>query len=741
MSPSEPTVISGRYLLRSFRRRTLFSEDHLAHDQLLDRPVVFKALHPHLVRDRAFVERFRERAQAAAKVTTPGLAAVLDWGRDPAGFHDRPGPTYYLVSEDVDARTATELVADNGPMPLDRALHVLTGVTTALAHVHRDGLVHGGLTPDDVTVDRNGAVRIHDLGLSLALGDTWQPADDDPRAAYWRSPEQLRGETIDARSDVYQVGLLAYFLVTGRPPFPGATTSVVRQRQLELVPPAPTRLVPTLDRGVVPIIGKSLAKGPDERYPDLVSQRAAILRFRSLRVEQARDGRGDEVVTPADPPSPRRAPEVVTPVAPTAPTAPVTDRVDDLATPAIEVPSRIVEPASAPAVDDDATSLIATGGAAAESDDADDDGTVLITRPAASTPDPDAAPSTPSAPVAAEGAVEAAAKSTSPSRRKRVRLALTLGAFVVLVGLLVVMARQLGIGAGAGRTAVPNVVGRSSADAQATLSAAGFPVEIVERANAKVPADEVIAQDPEAGLVVSRDKTVIVQVSTGTESPTIPNLVGDTADTARSKLYAAGFVAQLTEREDDTAVSGNVIEQKPAAGAAAKPGATVEVVIAKASGVVEVADVAGRTPDDARLTLTRAGFRISVQLEGSKTVAKGTTIRTDPAAGQKIDRGSTVIIYVSGGPSAPVPSVIGRTAAQAEQQLTDLGFKVDVRERPVTNDADVDKVVSQTPAGGNDADPGSTVVIRVGVRGAPSSSEPASTVPASAVPTSISTGQ
>ena len=118
-------VINGRYEIRVLLGSTSWSNDYRARDLLLDRDVVFKALRPELINDRGFIERFRAQAQAGANLTHPALASVFDWGRDSNGFGDRPGPTYYLIAEDVGGRSVRQLVEMNGPMPIDRALSIL----------------------------------------------------------------------------------------------------------------------------------------------------------------------------------------------------------------------------------------------------------------------------------------------------------------------------------------------------------------------------------------------------------------------------------------------------------------------------------------------------------------------------------------------------------------------------------------------------------------------------------------
>ena len=674
------SVINGRYRLEQWTWRTTLSDDYEAHDILLDRSVVFKALLPDLVADRHFIERFRAQAQATANLTHPALASVFDWGRDPNGIEGRDGPTYYLIAEQMTGRTLTDYVSSNGPMPLERAVHVLVGVSSALAYAHRTGVLHGSLTPDGITVSPTGVVKVFDLGLDAALGAGWMPPADHPELAVWRAPEQFRGEPAEPRTDVYQLGLIAYYLVTGRVPFKGATVDAVAERHLQSIPAAPSKINSKVPKPFEAIIGRSMAKVLDERYPTIGDQRAAIVRFR-----ESRGGAGESVL--ANGAANAGGPET-TSALPT----------QDATTLSRPAPSTVMPSAG--------------------------DATMVVTTPP---------PKTDKAPATGRRAAKRAARKAAPEpvigspdrdfkdlhrgngKRTAIYAVILLALLAILGGLVFLLYKQLGLGDSAkADIAVPSVVGRSSAEAESAISAAGLISETITEPNSSVAADEVFDQSPSAGSKVASEAKVIIKVSSGVAVPTVPNVVGDTIDTARSKLAAAGFPVAIKEKEDDSQPAGTVISQDPQAEATTPEGTTVTIIVATSTGTVEIANVAGKTPDEARLALTKAGFRIAVQTEASPTVAEGTVTRTDPPAGTKVDRGASVIIYVSGGNAVTVPSVLGQNQAAAVTTLQGLGFKVDVTARAVVDEADAGKVVSQTPAPGKQVDPGSTVAIRIG---------------------------
>ena len=681
------SVINGRYRLEQWIRRTTLSDDYEAHDILLDRAVVFKALLPDLAADRSFIERFRAQAQATANLTHPALASVFDWGRDAAGIEGRDGPTYYLIAEQMTGRTLTDYVSSNGPMPLERAVHVLVGISSALAYAHRNGVIHGGLTPEGITVSPTGVVKVFDLGLDAALGADWMPPADHPELAVWRAPEQFRGDPAEPRTDVYQLGLIAYYLVTGRVPFKGATVDAVSERHMQSIPAAPSKINSKVPKPFESIVGRSMAKVLDERYPSVADQRSAIVRFRESRLPGGPGGPGGPGAVA------ERSPSAI-------------DATTISGTGGGETAPR-VPPASPSPTAGDAT-MVAS--ALAPHDRA------RPTAPAkkgrrASKRDARSAPE--SVIGAPEGDFDELHKGSG--RRTATYAVVLLILLAVLGGLVFLLYKQLGLGEKArADIAVPSVVGRPSAEAESAISAAGLIAETILEPNSSVAADVVFDQSPSSGSKVASEAKVIIKVSSGAAVPTVPNVIGDTIDTARSKLAAAGFPVAIKEKEDDSQPAGTVIAQDPSAEATTPEGTTVTIIVATSTGTVEIANVAAKTPDEARLALTKAGFRIAVQTEASPPVAAGTVTRTDPAAGTKVDRGASVIIYVSGGNAVAVPSVLGQNQAAAVTTLQGLGFKVDVTARAVVDAGDAGKVVSQTPAPGKDVDPGSTVAIRIG---------------------------
>jgi len=761
MEPST-TVVNERYEVEIAQVvQTPLTEDHRAHDLMLDRPVVFKTLADELVTDRGFVERFRRHVQAAANLTHPNITAVYDWGRDKAGIGSRPGPTYYVITERVSGRTVAGYVDSKGALPVARALHVMLGVTAALSYAHRNGTLHGGLRPQVVSVTPNGLAKVSDFGFERSLGVDWSPEEDRPDDAAWRAPELVRSEEPDERTDVYGAGLLLYFLVTGQAPFSGATASDLARKHLDAIPPAPSKTNTEIPRALEVIIGRSMAKRREDRFATVADLRAALVRFRdSLSgapatpttpvilsppvIETPSPGMANPADTPSTnddatrwSPFPATSPPV-TPVPPALVDAPhpgaLITGVPAASLPPITFPPTATLPPRPPTfadepdppkpgITDDATVLAsATAMNDAKHDESGIDATSVLP-----TGRSDGNPTGPDNPMA-------------PRSDKRQSIWPLAAIFAVLLAVLVglgwLLISSLNLTSSGGKkVTVPSVVGKSSTDAKTALTGAGLTFKINTATNASAVADSVYDQSPAAGESIGEGSTVILSVSAGSGVPRVPDVVGQTESAARAVMAAVGLGVDRQEREDETAAPGTVIEQIPKADTVIDASIIrVTFVVSKSTGKLAIPDVAGMTP--AEVSKAMISFRYVIQGEASPTVEKTKATRTEPAAGTKLDKGGAVTVFVSKGPSVAVPGVIGQKDANALAALTAAGFNVDRRTRPVSDSTGIGVVLEQTPAGGDSAVPGATVSIVIGALD-PSATTTRPPRPTTTIPTSV----
>jgi beta-lactam-binding protein with PASTA domain/tRNA A-37 threonylcarbamoyl transferase component Bud32 len=278
MEPNQPPrVLSGRYELSHLVARGGMAEVYRAQDRLLDRPVALKILFPELSVDRAFVERFRREAQAAANLSHPNIVPVFDWGED--------NGTYYIVMEFIDGRALSSILRTAGPMHPDRAAEIGADVAIALAYAHRHGVIHRDVKPGNVLITEDGIVKVTDFGIARAINteESLTQTGAVMGTATYFSPEQAEGMGVDARSDIYSLGVVLFEMVTGRPPFMGDTPVAVASKHVRENPPTPREINPSVPPDLEAIILKCLAKSPEYRYATGDDLRVDLLRFREGR--------------------------------------------------------------------------------------------------------------------------------------------------------------------------------------------------------------------------------------------------------------------------------------------------------------------------------------------------------------------------------------------------------------------------------------------------------------------------
>ena len=230
-----PRVFSNRYELTHLIARGGMAQVYRARDRLLDRPVAIKVLFPELSVDRAFVERFRREAQAAANLSHPNIVPVFDWGED--------GGTYFIVMEFIDGQPLSAVLRATGPMPADRVADIGSHVAAALAYAHRHGVVHRDVKPGNVLITDDGLVKVTDFGIARAVNteESLTQTGAVMGTATYFSPEQAEGIGVDSRSDIYSLGVVLYEMVAGRPPFLGESPVAVASKHVRDQPPCPAR--------------------------------------------------------------------------------------------------------------------------------------------------------------------------------------------------------------------------------------------------------------------------------------------------------------------------------------------------------------------------------------------------------------------------------------------------------------------------------------------------------------------
>ena len=551
MTTGVPEQLGDRYRLGELLGRGGMAEVHIGQDVRLGRDVAVKMLRPDMARDPTFQARFRREAQSAASLNHPAIVAVYDTGED--DFAGNPVP--YIVMEYVEGSTLRELLASGSRLVPERALEITDGILNALAYSHQRGIVHRDIKPANVMLNRNGEVKVMDFGIARAMADgasTMTQTSAVIGTAQYLSPEQARGEQVDARSDIYSTGCLLYELLAGRPPFVGDSPVSVAYQHVREEPIPPSHFDPDVPAAADAIVMKALTKDREERYQSADEMRADIQRALS----------GRHVAPPI------AATQRVAPVPATAAatsTFPMTSDVDDsrqksgrtlayallgLAVLAVFVIAALIgnslfgggtERVAVPEVtgftQERAEAAITDAGLTvgevtqANSDDVEE-GLVISQSPEASTE------------------IEA-------------------GEPVAIQ-----------VSSGAAESTVPTLVGLSLDEARNALIDADLELGQVKRVPSEENRNTVTAADPEEGRSVPTGSPVNLEVASGEND--VPNVVGRTAEEARSMLQQAGFQVEERERESADAAPGTVVDQTPNAGRNTRLESTVRIFVATA---------------------------------------------------------------------------------------------------------------------------------------------------------------
>ena len=545
-------TLGDRYQLGDVIGHGGMAEVHSGTDLRLGRSVAIKVLRPDLARDPAFLNRFRREAQAAAGLNHPNIVAVYDTGEDQMQTSVGVVNVPWIVMERVEGVTLRQVLGSGRKITPERALDIVDGVLAALDYSHRHGIVHRDIKPANVMITQSGNIKVMDFGIARALSDasaTMTNTNAVMGTAQYLSPEQARGEVVDARSDIYSTGCMLYELLTGTAPFVGDSPVAIAYQHVSATPVAPSKANPSVPESFDTLVLNALAKSPDDRYNTASEMRSDVARL--LQGEATTVLRRTESVDatqriPVVQPTPGRARGPQTTRPKTGAMIGAIAAVAAVVIGAIFLVTKLINPSQVSQVTVPSVSNLTIGEA-----------TVALQRAGLVVGETT---------YIEDNAVPA---NTVMSQDPPAETQVNRGSAVRLV-----------LSKGKGQVQVPMLENFILDDAATALEAVNLSRgPITYEDNSDKPAGTVISSDPPAGTYVDSGTAIGLVVSSG--KFTVPNVVNMTETDARDTLFNMQFMVDVVYVVDDTVAPGTVLTQTPKAGKAMAAGTTITLEVSE----------------------------------------------------------------------------------------------------------------------------------------------------------------
>lgn len=567
------------------------SDVYKAKDHILSRIVAIKVLKSEFSEDRTFVTKFRTEAQSAAVLEHPNIVNIYDVGSEDG--------LYYIVMEYVEGITLKTYIEKKGQLSFKESASIAIQVARGIEAAHGKNIIHRDIKPQNIMISTDGKVKVTDFGIAKAASSN-TISSDVMGSVHYASPEQARNGFIDARSDVYSLGIVMYEMITGRVPFDGDTTVAVAIQHLQEEIVKPSVYAPNIPVSFEGIILKCTQKTPDRRYQSM----AELLN--DLRHALTNPNENFVVIAPL---------------------------VDNSRTKVIaEEDLKEIKERGFTAEDDPDTDLDADMDDIDDEEDDDDGDDKLLN------PKMDKA-------VTIMGIVTAV---------------IILIVVVYLIGSIFGLFR---FGSSKNtetetetqtetetEVEMIKIIGMTVDEAQAKLEDMGITVVVSGTQESDEEAGTILSQDPKEGSMIAQNSTVKVvvagQSTTEADEIDVPSVVGKTKSEAETAIKNAKFNYKETYEYSADVAADVVISQSPASGKLAE-GSTIEIVISQGEQSKTVPNVIGSAQSAAQSSLTAAGLNYSVKTDYSDSVAEGNVIGQDVEAGKTVAPGTTVTITVS----------------------------------------------------------------------------------------------
>lgn len=623
-------LIADRYEIGSLIGRGGMADVYEGIDTRLGRTVAIKLLKSDLANDPTFEDRFRQEAQASARMAHPTIVRVYDAGED-IELDSRGNQVKhpYIIMEYVRGKLLRDILHERR-LSIEEAVNYASGVLTALEFSHKAGVIHRDIKSANIMITENEQVKVMDFGIARAISDssaTMANTVGIMGTAQYFSPEQAKGENVDARTDLYSTGVLLYEMLAGRAPFKGESAVSVAYQHVSEAPTLPSSHNELISAELDQVVLHALAKDRNERF-------STAEEFRDHLIAAA----NGSLLTMSRPLS-----NVTSPIAEPAGEQSVEERtgLDEFE-------------ALLAAANTSSTTVMPTHPVEKETPTAVEE---RVEVPVALQPVEDVSLPTTN-PFAALGVdintPETAPTSISRSGRPSAGLLWGVGSgvSVVLIGLLVWLFSfganfNFNITPGQSGIAVTDVVGKSYTEAYASLTNSKLLVIKVYQESETIPLDQVISTDPIAGTRVPENTSITVIVSSGAQLVLVPSLLGMTEEQAKVALGNAKLnIGTITQANSAATALGQVTATDPLANAQVAPGTTVNLVIS--NGKVLVPDVRNLSINDARSILTAPDVSLTVTITTKTTCtgSQGTIVVDQSIPAGLTNQLSAIVLYV-----------------------------------------------------------------------------------------------
>lgn len=597
------TILGNRYEIIQLVGSGGMADVYKAKCHRLNRMVAIKVLKEEFEKDADFVKRFHVEAQAAAGLLHPNIVNIYDVGEE-AGLH-------YIVMELVEGMTLQSYIHKNGRLTPEETVSISIQIAQGLEAAHSNNTIHRDIKPQNIIVTKDGRVKVTDFGIARASNANTITMATIGSVHYF-SPEQARGGYVDARSDIYSLGITMYEMVTGHVPFDGENPVTVALMHLQDEVVLPSQTVPDIPKSLENIILRAVNKKPEFRYPTVTDM---IHDLKQVFVQ--RDGA--YVVAGTVPPSMTDSPTIILSGEETDKIKQATDRYKTYVKPQQPVSTEEEKPEE-----------------------------TIFQNP----------------------------DEMNPKLEKLIMVLTILVGIIFAIMFLSFLAKTIGKSSGQQKESVtttetattttassatttaaqeelismPNLVDKTKEEAISILESEGLVAQVQTEISNDVEKDRVIRQSIPYGYDLKRGQTVTIVVSEGKEQITVPDVVNNKESKAKSALTKLGFQVQTKEEFSDTIKEGRVISQSPGKNEKADYGSTISLVISKGKEIkqVPVPALTGKTSKEAQTALKNAGLALgTIKKEYSSSFGEGVVMEQSPASGTTVKEGTSVNIVVS----------------------------------------------------------------------------------------------